>query len=485
MRIVSLPSFLLCCSALPWVQTRAEQGARPNLLVVMADQFRGDAFGFRGRERVQTPAFDEFARNAVVLNQAVSGYPVSSPARGMFLSGAYPHRNGVLTNCQSHSAVQDVELREDLTCWSDVLKSEGYHTAYIGKWHLDKPVEPFIDCANNRGNMAWNEWCPPHRRHGFDYWVAYGTYDQHLRPLYWNADGGRQDFYYVNQWGPEYEANLAINYIDSVAHSGQPFALMVSMNPPHTGYELVPERYKRYKNLNVDSIVQTMPHLRDADPKFVKYFKRSLPDYYACISGVDDQFRRIMASLEENGLLENTIVVFVSDHGDSMGMHGNIGKNIFYEEAMRVPFMVSWKGHLKPRMDDDLLVSLEDFCPTVLSLMGLKEKIPATVQTRDLSEQIRGSRKKMPREQLYMLYSEVNKKGKHLTTGARGLRDARYTYAVRFKNGVITERHLYDRKNDPAQMENLAEKQSKRAQKMHRRLKELLVEKQDPAAGVL
>ena len=476
MRIVSLPSLLLCCSALPWVQTRAEQGVRPNLLVVMADQFRGDAFGFRGRERVQTPAFDEFARNAVVLNQAVSGYPVSSPARGMFLSGAYPHRNGVLTNCQSHSAVQDVELREDLTC---------YHTAYIGKWHLDKPVEPFIDCANNRGNMAWNEWCPPHRRHGFDYWVAYGTYDQHLRPLYWNADGGRQDFYYVNQWGPEYEANLAINYIDSVAHSGQPFALMVSMNPPHTGYELVPEKYKRYKNLNVDSIVQTMPHLRDADPKFVKYFKRSLPDYYACISGVDDQFRRIMASLEENGLLENTIVVFVSDHGDSMGMHGNIGKNIFYEEAMRVPFMVSWKGHLKPRMDDDLLVSLEDFCPTVLSLMGLKEKIPATVQTRDLSEQIRGSRKKMPREQLYMLYSEVNKKGKHLTTGARGLRDARYTYAVRFKNGVITERHLYDRKNDPAQMENLAEKQSKRAQKMHRRLKELLVEKQDPAAGVL
>lgn len=107
------------------------------------------------------------------------------------------------------------------------------------------------------------------------------------------------------------------------------------------------------------------------------------------------------------------------------------------------------------------------------------------MQTRNLSEQIRGSRKKMPREQLYMLYSEVNKKGKHLTTGARGLRDARYTYAVRFKNGVITERHLYDRKNDPAQMENLAEKQSKRAQKMHRRLKELLVEKQDPAAGVL
>ena len=454
MRITSLHSFFLCCSVLPCGQIRAEEGIRPNLLVVMADQFRGDAFGFREREMVKTPAFDAFAQKAVVLNQAVSGYPVSSPARGMFLSGAYPHRNGVLTNCQSQSAPQDVELREDLTCWSDVA-------------------------------VAWNEWCPPHRRHGFDYWVSYGTYDYHLRPMYWNTDGGRQDFYYVDKWGPEYEADLAIDYIDSVAHSEKPFALMVSMNPPHTGYELVPEKYKRYKHLNVDSIVQTMPQLRDADPKFVEYFKRSLPDYYACIAGVDEQFGRIMASLTKNGLLENTIVVFVSDHGDCMGMHENIGKNIFYEEAMRIPFMVSWKGHLIPRMDNDLLISLEDFCPSILSLMGLKEKIPATVQTRDLSEQIRGSRKKMPREQLYMLYSEVNKKGKHLTTGARGLRDARYTYAVRFKNGVITERHLYDRKNDPAQMENLAEKQSKRAQKMHRRLKELLVEKQDPAAGVL
>lgn len=481
----ALHSFLYLCPVCCWGQAFAEQGHRPNLVVVMADQFRGDAFGFRGKEPVQTPVFDGLAQKAVVLNQAVSGYPVSSPARGMFLTGAYPHRNGVLTNCQSHSAAQDVELREDMLCWSDVLRAEGYQTAYIGKWHLDKPVEPFVDCANNRGTMAWNEWCPPHRRHGFDYWMAYGTYDDHLRPMYWSRDAGRDGYYYVNEWGPEYEADLAVGFIDSVAHNGKPFALMVSMNPPHTGYGLVPEKYKRYKNLNVDSIVQTMPHLRDAGSKYVRFFKNSLPDYYACISGVDEQFGRILACLEDQKLLENTIVVFVSDHGDSMGMHGNIGKNIFYEEAMRVPFMIYWKGHLSPRMDDDLLLSLEDFCPTILSLMGLKEKIPATVQTRDLSEQIRGIRKNMPREQLYMLYSQVNKSGKHLTTGARGLRDARYTYAVRFKDGVITERHLYDRKNDPAQMENLAEKQSRRARKMHHRLKKLLVEKQDPAAGVL
>lgn len=170
----------------------------------------------------------------------------------------------------------------------------------------------------------------------------------------------------MNQWGPEYEADLAIQYLDSIKGSDQPFAMMVSMNPPHTGYELVPDNYKElYKGLNVDSVVATMPHLRNADQKYVDYFKKSLPDYYACISGVDEQFGRIIEALKRNGMFDHTIVVFVSDHGDSMGMHENIGKNIFYEEAMRVPFMISWGDKLSPRVDQDLLLSVEDFCPTI------------------------------------------------------------------------------------------------------------------------
>lgn len=457
----------------------------PNLLVVMADQFRGDALGFRGKEAVRTPNLDAFSQEAVVFTQAVSGYPVSSPARGMFLSGAYPHSNGVITNCQSESATQNVELKESMVCWSDVLKSEGYQMAYIGKWHLDKPVKPYIDCSNNRGRMAWNEWCPPERRHGFDYWVAYGTYDQHLRPMYWDTDGGRQDFYYVDQWGPEYEADLAIKYIESRKGSGQPFAMMVSMNPPHTGYELVPDKYKAlYKGLDVDSVIAGMPHLKDAGSNYVKLFRRSLANYYACISGVDEQFGRIIQALKRNGLFDNTIVVFVSDHGDSMGMHENIGKNIFYEEAVRVPFLISWGKELAPRMDNDLLISLEDFCPTVLSLMGLKDKIPATVQTRDLSRQVRGSRKKMPDYQLYMRYSRVDETGKHPDTGLRGVRDKRYTYAVRFKDGQITGEYLFDRQADPYQMNNIAEKEVQKSRRLRKVLVSMLSEAGDPAAVV-
>ena len=480
--------FSLCLPTVCPLQIAAENKTdrRPNLLIVMADQFRGDAFGFRGKEAVMTPNLDQFASQAVVLNQAVSGYPVSSPARGMFLSGAYPHRNGVLTNCQSHSATQDVELRQDLTCWSDILKDEGYHTAYIGKWHLDKPVEPFVDCANNRGAMAWNEWCPPERRHGFDYWTAYGTYDQHLRPLYWSKDAGRNEFYYVDQWGPEYEADLAIQYLDSMKNKKEPFALMVSMNPPHTGYELVPERYKKmYRNLNVDSIVASKPHLKSAEKKYVNLFKNSIANYYACITGVDEQFGRIIDALKAAGLYDNTIVVFVSDHGDSMGMHENIGKNIFYEEAMRVPFLIAYGDKLKPRQDNELLISLEDFCPTILSMMGLRESIPESVQTRDLSKQIQGSRRNMPDSQLYMQYSAVNKTGKNLTTGARGIRNERYTYAVYFKDGKITAEYLFDRNIDAFQMNNIAASEPKIKKKMVRTLVKRMEKIEDPATNTV
>lgn len=474
-------------AAIPAYRMQAQhiEQQRPNLLVVMADQFRGDAFGFRGKEAVKTPCFDRFASQAVVFTQAVSSYPVSSPARGMFLSGAYPHVNGVLTNCQSQSATQNVELRQDLTCWSDILKQEGYQTAYIGKWHLDKPVKPYVDCANNRGAMAWNEWCPPQRRHGFDYWTAYGTYDQHLRPLYWNTDGGRQDFYYVDQWGPEYEADLAIQYLDSIRGSDKPFAMMVSMNPPHTGYELVPERYKLlYRDLNVDSIAASLPQLQ-GKPNFAQMFKRSLADYYACITGVDEQFGRIVEALKRNGQYDHTIVVFVSDHGDSMGMHENIGKNIFYEEAVRIPFFLAYGDHIAPRMDNDLLISIEDFCPTVLSLMGLKDRIPATVQARDLSEQVKGSREQMPDGQLYMRYNAVNETGTNVDNGLRGFRTLTYTYAVRFKQGKVVERFLFDRKKDPSQLENIVERHPEVADGLHARMMKRLVETNDPAAAFL
>ncbi|MCD6194509.1 MAG: sulfatase-like hydrolase/transferase, partial [Candidatus Aminicenantes bacterium] len=148
---------------------------------------RGQALGFLHEEIVFTPNLDRCARESVVFSQTVSNYPVCSPFRASLMSGKYPPSHGVLGNCNSKSAEYGYELKTNERCWSDILKEKGYSLGYIGKWHLDNPHKPYVKCYNNTEKFAWNEWCPPERRHGFDFWYAYGTYDRHLNPMYWTT----------------------------------------------------------------------------------------------------------------------------------------------------------------------------------------------------------------------------------------------------------------------------------------------------------
>lgn len=465
--------------ALPLAATaQTEQIQRPNLVIVMADQWRGDALGFLKKEAVKTPNLDKFATSALVLNQAVSGYPVSSPARAMLMTGAYPHKNMVPVNCNSITSAYNVELPADMVCWSDVLKGEGYMMGYIGKWHLDKLHEPYIETANNTGEIKWNEWCPPERRHGFDYWVAYGTYDRHLRPMYWNNTADRDNWTYVDRWGPEYEADLAVGFI--ARNAKRPFAMMVSMNPPHTGYELVPDRYKEiYKDLNVDSIVNSRPNIGNE-----KFFRQSIRDYYACMSGVDEQFGRIVDELKRQGIFDNTIVVFTSDHGDMMGIHNHIGKNVIYEESVRIPMLISYPDKIKTRMDNELLFSLEDLYPTLLPMMGITDKTPTTVQSRNLSGQILGISKEKEGSQLYFLWGEGDKPI-NASTGTRGLRNLRYSFTITWLDGKIVDTKLFDRQCDPFQMKNIAESNKKIVKNMTKELYERLRTIEDPITKLI
>ncbi|MCJ7549238.1 MAG: sulfatase-like hydrolase/transferase, partial [Anaerolineae bacterium] len=291
---------------------------RPNLLFVFVDQMRGQAMGFLNEEPVRTPSLDRFASEGLVLDSVSATYPVCSPYRAMLMTGRYPHANRVFSNCTSKTAPYGVELQEEDRCWSDILKDRGYSLGYIGKWHLDSPREPYIDCYNNRGETKWNEWCPPHRRHGFDFWYSYGTYGFHDRPMYWRTDAARDEFHFVDQWGPEHEADLAIDYLrnegGTYRNPDKPFGLVVSMNPPHMPYDRVPERYvERYADLS-DEQLCTRPDIPPAETKWGAYYRANIRNYFAMITGIDEQFGRILAALEDAGLAEETIVVFTSDH---------------------------------------------------------------------------------------------------------------------------------------------------------------------------
>lgn len=468
---------LSICSIAP-MTGKNYQVDKPNIVVVMADQWRGTALGFMGQEPVMTPNLDLLAQEGVALTQAVSNYPVSSPARATFMTGQYPTSNGVTGNCNSNSAPLGVELKTDAVCWSDVLKVNGYTNGYIGKWHLDAPYEPYIDCANNKGGMAWNEWCAPERRHGFDYWVSYGTFDRHLNPMYWHTDSKRNEFIYVDQWGPEYEVDRAIDFISDAQTKDAPFALVVSMNPPHTPYDAVPQKYKDlYKDLNVDSLAQN-PKVPAADTPMGKNYRRNIANYYACMTGVDYEVGRLVSFLKEKGLYENTIVVFISDHGDCLGMHGEVTKNNIYEESMRIPFIVSYPKLLKPRVDDKTLISMSDFMPTMLGLVGLD--IPDTVESNDLSRAVISGKGNVD-GQVYLKYN--NDTGGDRSKQSKGLRDERYSYVLFLAGGEVTGGLLFDRKEDPMQLNNLFGKQPKTERKLRAKLKKLLKQANDPMAA--
>lgn len=468
---------LTCALPVASNAVQAQTGDKPNLVIIMADQWQGDALGFLGKEPVKTPNLDKLAGEGVSFNQAVSNYPVSSPARAILMTGQYPKSNKVLGNCNSQTAPFGVELQKDAVCWSDVLKARGYDLGYIGKWHLDAPHEPHI-----APNGTWNEWCPPEKRHGFGYWMAYGTYDIHLKPMYWATDSKRDEYFFVNQWGPEYEAERAIEFLrgeKQTRRADRPFALVVSMNPPHTPYNQVPQKYKDiYKDLDVERLCEK-PSVPAADTKDGKYYRNNIRNYYACMTGVDEQVGRIIDELKKNGQFENTIVVFTSDHGNCLGIHNELSKNNFYEESMRVPLLISWPTRLKPRMDNRLLISISDLYPTLLTLMGFEKEIPSQVETKNLAKEV-VSGKATAKYQPYFKYSHEG----NTNSGFRGVRTDRYTYVLKFDEGKIIGKQLFDRRNDPFQMENIAGKNDKLEQKLNACLRQALTDAKDELADV-
>jgi arylsulfatase A-like enzyme len=415
---------------------------------------RGQALGFLGEEPVRTPRLDAFAAQSVVLPQAVVNYPICSPSRAMLLTGTYPHANGVLGNCNSRTEPYGYELPADASCWSDVLARGGYSLGYIGKWHLDSPRPPYVDSPNNTEAMAWNEWTPPSRRHGFDFWHAYGTMDRHTTPMYWDTDAPREGATRYEEWGPVHEADLAIRYIHdqdgALRDPDAPFALVVSMNPPHMPYDLVPDEYvERYADLSLDDLTRR-PNIPPEGERWGDYYREHIRDYYAMITGVDEQFGRILDALDEAGLAQDTIVVFSSDHGNCLGIHDEISKNNAYAESMRVPWLLRWPGRIEPR-HDDLLLSTPDFLPTVLELMGFGEDVPAGVEGTSHARVLAEGDGARPTSQLY-LKPTVGAPA----WGRRGVRTHTHTLVVDLQPGEGPRYTLFHDAEDPYQMEDVA-----------------------------
>lgn len=481
-------------------QVFAQGETRPNVIYVFPDQMRNHAMEFWNEpgfkeavnftgDPVHTPHLNRFARESAVLTSAMSNFPLSSPHRGMLLTGMFSENSGVSLNCNSNRPVSS--LRRDGVCISDVFSRAGYNCAYIGKLHVDHPtpndparpgqyVEDIVP--------AWDAYTPPERRHGFDYWYSYGTFDVHKHPHYWDTEGVKHE---INEWSPRHEADKAIAYLrneGNVRDTGKPFFMVVSFNPPHSPYrsteDCMEEDYNLYKDIPLEQLL-IRPN---ADGSMSK--APSVRYYFASVSGVDRAFGRILEELKKQGLDQNTLVIFSSDHGETMCSHGTDDpKNSPYAESMNVPFLVRLPGRVAPKVDKELLLSSPDIMPTILGLCGLEEQIPTGVEGRNYAGRFTGKGSSAPLRNgaLYIRNTDGEKdaEGKVISyfPVARGIKTHRYTLSLTLdkKTKQLKDVLLFDDLNDPYQMHNLPWQEHKElVASLCREMAPLLKEADDP-----
>ncbi len=471
-------------------------GKQPNVIYVFPDQMRNSAMGFwnekpyTGRinvtpDPVITPNLDEFAKQSVVLTSAYSNCPLSSPHRGSLFSGMYPNKSGVTLNCNSTRPISS--LRSDITTISDVYSQNGYDCAYIGKYHMEfptpnNPQKPGTYVEEK--TPVWDAYTSPERRHGFNFWYSYGTFDVHKKPHYWDTQGNRHE---IREWSPKHEADVAISYLKNEKQqrdASKPFFLVVSMNPPHHPYSSLEDCMEEDYNLYKDKPLSQLLVRANADTTMAK--AKSTPYYFAQITGVDREFGRILQTLNELNLDENTIVVFSSDHGETMCSHSiDDPKNSAYTESTNVPFLIRYPNVLKPAVND-LMISTPDIMPTLLSLSNLKTETP-DIHGRDLSKFLKkrwGFGK--PKSALYIRNVDGNKDANGLVLDyfpvARGLKMKDYTLELKInRKKELVEVLFFNDKKDPYQLQNLSVEKNKRVyKKLLKELGKLLKEAEDP-----
>jgi arylsulfatase A-like enzyme len=421
----------------------AEQ--KPNVIIMLADQLRFQSVGFSD-PRAITPHIDRLADEGMLFRNFVASTPVCSAFRASMLTGKHASSTGVVVN--------ELRVNPNQDTFAHVLKGAGYRTDYIGKWHI---------WAHKAGGHhgAENNYVPPGPyRLGFDdFWAAYNFGHNNFNYTYWTDS---PEGIHSTEFKSRHFTNLAIGRIREHAASGDPFAMVIGYSPPHDpwGPDNVPrEWYEKFQKVDFP-LPETWkeapdPYMdRNTDKAaWLKRWKPRLPDmmrvYYAQTSALDEQVGRLLAVLEETGLDEKTIVIFVSDHGEMFGAQGRVFKMTFYEESVRVPFIIRWPGRVPAGGVSDACMGTPDIMPTLLGLCGRES--PGAVEGMDLSALALGREGPEPEFALLqgMGHTYLWKDGFEW----RALRDKRHTYARYLVDG---RELLFDHRNDPLQKTDLA-----------------------------
>jgi arylsulfatase A-like enzyme len=333
--------------------------SRPNVIWIFGDQFRAQALSQNGDPNVRTPSLERAEINGVSFTDHLSGFPLCCPFRGSLLTSRYPNQ------CVPG---HEYPLPAGQPTIADVFNSNGYDTAYFGKWHLGGFHE-----ANGRAAFFITD---PNRRGNFQKWIGYENNNSQWDC--WVHGGAGKDAFHYRLPGYETDAltDLLINYVKDQAQEQKngrrkPFFAVLSVQPPHDPC-VAPERFMaNYEPAKLE-LRPNVAHSRRVEERT----RRELAGYYAQIENLDWNYGRVIKTLEETGQLENTHILFFADHGDMQGSHGMFRKTNPYEESIRTPMIISgglatyddWKKGRMPVLSNHV-----DIAPTTLGLCGIKK----------------------------------------------------------------------------------------------------------------
>ena len=409
--------------------------SRPNVLFMIADDHRWDAIGGMGDPTVKTPTMDSLMARGTTFRQthimgSLSG-AVCVPSRAAVLTSASLFRSGAN------------QINRDYAIWPEVMRQAGYHTFFSGKWHNDR--QTFADSFDDGGTIFFGGMGNQYKVPIFDFDPT-GAYPKDAR-------------YIGDKFSTELFTDSAVQFIENYDQTN-PFFLYLSFTSPHDPRTPPGEYATMYPPAEVPVPENFYPEhpfdngemrIRDEVlapfPRTPEIVQQHIADYYGMITSQDAEMGRLLNTLEANGHLDNTIVIYTADHGLAVGQHGLLGKQNLYDHSIRVPSIFAGPG-ISEGTTVDALTYLYDVFPTVCDLTSVE--CPDTTEGKSLVPLMEGCVEQV-RATVFAAYKDIH----------RTISDGRWKlirYYVSEETGKGTDCiQFFDLEQDPWETTNLAD----------------------------